>query len=175
MDKAYVKLLISIKIEGRVFMVNSILWLILMAVLLLLEIMTLRMIAIWFAVGSLAAFLITSMSENLIMQAIAFFLMSLALLIFVRPLMVKYMKPRRKKINGHNMIGKQATVVVTIDNHRATGKVFMDGKEWLAKSLDGTVIHRDTRVKVQGISGINLIVEKIYGYREGIDKLKRYG
>lgn len=143
-------------------MAHSIFWLILIAIFLFLEIMTLGMITIWLAAGALAAFILSILFDNLFIEIIVFLLMSIALFSFVRPLTVKYMNPKRIKTNYQGVIGQLATVVVTIDNHKSTGKVSVEGQEWSAKSLDGMVIDTGTRVKVQGISGVKLMVNKYY-------------
>lgn len=143
-------------------MTNSIFWLILIAVLLFIEIMTLGMVTIWFATGALAAFIISLLFDNLIFEVMVFLLLSIALLSFIRPLTIKYINPKRIKTNYPGVIGKQATVIVTIDNQKAVGRVSVEGQEWSAKSLDGTVIVAETTVKVQGISGVKLIVAKTY-------------
>ena len=52
-------------------------------------------------------------------------------------------------------------VIVTIDNMNATGQAVVDGQEWSARSADGSIIEKGTKVKVQSISGVKLIVTKI--------------
>lgn len=141
-------------------MANSVYWLIILAVLILIEIMTLGLTTIWFAGGALAAFIASLVVDNLLLEIIVFLTVSMVLLFFTRPLVLKYFNPKRIKTNYEGVIGKTALVIVTIDNLKAEGQVTVDGQEWSAKSLDGNVIEKGNVVKVQGISGVKLFVTK---------------
>jgi membrane protein implicated in regulation of membrane protease activity len=116
---------------------------------------------IWFAGGALVAFIVSLFVDNIILEIILFLLVSFALLYFTRPLVIKHFNPKRTKTNYQGVIGKEAMVTITIDNMNATGQVIVDGQEWSARSLDGNVIEKGTKVKVEGISGVKLIVSII--------------
>lgn len=139
-------------------MVNSMYWLIILAVFIFIEIITLGLTTIWFAGGALVAFIVSLFCDNLLLEVILFLLVSMSLLYFTRPLVLKYFNPKRTKTNYEGVIGKDALVIVTIDNMNAVGQVTVEGQEWSAKSLDGSIIEKGTKVKVQGISGVKLIV-----------------
>lgn len=137
---------------------NSVYWLIVLAILIFIEIMTLGLTTIWFAGGALVAFIVSLFYDNLLLEVILFLIVSMALLYFTRPLVIKYFNPKRVKTNYEGVIGKDALVLNTIDNMNATGQVIVDGQEWTARSLEGKIIEKGTKVKVQGISGVKLIV-----------------
>jgi membrane protein implicated in regulation of membrane protease activity len=99
--------------------------------------------------------------DNLLLEVILFLVVSMALLYFTRPLVIKYFNPKRIKTNYEGVIGKDALVIINIDNINATGQVLVDGQEWSAKSLEGNIIEKGTKVKIQGITGVKLIVTKI--------------
>jgi membrane protein implicated in regulation of membrane protease activity len=139
-------------------MVNSIAWLILLAFLIFVEIVTLGLTTIWFAGGALVAFIVSLFYDNLLLEIILFLVISLALLFFTRPIVKKYFNSTRIKTNYAAVIGKEALVISLIDNINATGLAVVDGQEWTARSLDGTVIEKGTKVKVESISGVKLIV-----------------
>lgn len=139
---------------------NSIYWLIALAVLLIIEIITLGLTTIWFAGGALIAFLISLVSDNLIVEFIAFFVISFALLIFTRPVAARYFNKEREKTNCDLLIGKEAKVTKQIDNLNATGEVVIDGKAWTARALnENHIIEQGKRVIIKEISGIKLIVD----------------
>jgi membrane protein implicated in regulation of membrane protease activity len=140
---------------------NSIYWLIVLAVLILIEIFTLGLTTIWFAGGALIAFIVSLFYDNLLLEVILFLVVSMALLYFTRPLVIKYFNPKRIKTNYEGVIGKDALVIIKIDNINATGQVLVDGQEWSAKALEGNTIEKGARVKIQGITGVKLIVTKI--------------
>ncbi len=141
-------------------MTNSIAWLILLAVLLIIEIITLGLTTIWFAGGALIAFIVSLFYDNLLLEIILFAAVSLLLLYFTRPYVIKYFNPKRIKTNYEGLIGKIALVTIAIDNLYAQGQVIVDGQEWSARSSDGSKIEAGAKVTIQEISGVKLIVKK---------------
>jgi membrane protein implicated in regulation of membrane protease activity len=142
-------------------MTNSINWLLILAVLIFIEIITLGLSTIWFAVGALVAFIISLFFDNLILEIILFLIISLALLYFTRPLVLKYIHPKHAKINYEGVIGKNAEVLITIDNISQTGKVNVEGQEWSARSYEGSIIEKGSTVRIQSITGAKLLVSKL--------------
>jgi membrane protein implicated in regulation of membrane protease activity len=139
-------------------MTNSILWLLILAILIFIEIITLGLTTIWFAGGALVAFIISLFIDNLLLELILFLVVSMVLLYFTRPLVLKYFNPKRTKTNYEGVIGKVALVITTIDNMNAVGQVIVDGQEWSAKAMEDVVIEKGHKVKVHGITGVKLIV-----------------
>ncbi len=141
-------------------MMNSIYWLIILAVLIFIEIITLGLTTIWFAGGALVAFILSLFFDNLLVEIIVFLVVSLILLYFTRPVVLRYFNPKRVRTNYEGVIGKEALVITTIDNMQAVGQVVVEGQEWSAKSAAGDIIEKGTRVTVQNVSGVKLIVKK---------------
>jgi len=137
---------------------NSIYWLIVLAILIFIEILTLGLTTIWFAGGALIAFIVSLFYDNLLIEIILFLIISLVLLYFTRPVVLKYFNPKRIKTNYEGVIGKEALVITTIDNINAVGQVTVDGQEWSAKSLERNIIEKGSTVRVQGITGVKLMV-----------------
>ena len=46
----------------------------------------------------------------------------------------------------------------TINNDYPTGAVYIDGKTWTARSVDGAVIPKGEMVEIERMEGIKLIV-----------------
>lgn len=147
--------------KGGISVMDSIYWIIILVILIFIEIITLGLTTIWFAGGALASFVISLFFNNLLAEIIVFLVVSLVLLYFTRPLVLKYFNPKRTITNYEGVVGKEAMVIVTIDNIKATGQVIVDGQEWSARTADGSVLDKNTKVKVQGITGVKLIVTKI--------------
>ncbi len=139
-------------------MTNSILWLLILAVLIFIEIITLGLTTIWFAGGALVAFIVSLFFDNLLLEVILFLAVSMVLLIFTRPLVLTYFNPKRTKTNYEGVIGKIAMVTATIDNMNAVGQVIVDGQEWSAKAMEDMVIEKGNKVRIHGITGVKLIV-----------------
>lgn len=141
-------------------MENSIYWLIILAILIFIEIITLGLTTIWFAGGALVAFVVSLFVDNILLELIVFLAVSVALFCFTRPIVIKYVGPKRIKTNYIGVIGKEALVDITIENSKAIGQVTVDGQEWSAKSLNGNVIEQGKVVKIQGIVDAKLIVKE---------------
>ena len=63
----------------------NLIWIGLFIILILIEIFTVGLTTIWFAIGSLAAAAANTLGANLIIQVIVFLAVSVILLIFTRP------------------------------------------------------------------------------------------
>ena len=119
-----------------------------LGVLLVVEIITLGLTTIWFAGGALAAFLAALAGGPLWLQIILFFAVSILLLIFTRPIAIKYMNKNVQKTNVDSLKGEKAVVIQTIDNLKGTGQVVIRGMEWSAKAREDKIIKEGTVVKV---------------------------
>lgn len=138
-----------------------ILWLILLVVFIAIEAATLGLTTIWFAGGSLIAVILAALGLPIYVQIAAFIVVSLVLLIFTRPIAVKYFNKDRIKTNAESIVGKKAVVTSPIDNLAATGQVSINGMEWSARTTrDEDKVEEGTIVTVIAINGVKLIVEK---------------
>lgn len=136
-------------------------WLILLAILLVTEILTLGLTTIWFAGGSLVAFLVSMIGGPLWLQITLFIVVSIVLLIFTRPLAVRYMNKNVHKTNVESLPGQKAVVTQRIDNLHGTGQVLLNGLEWTARTnKEGTFVEKDTIVNIVAVEGVKLIVEE---------------
>lgn len=137
---------------------EPIIWLILLAVLLVIEIITLGLTTIWFAAGALGAFFVSLASDNMVIQLLVFFVVSLVLLIFTRPIATRFFNTGRVKTNYESLVGKEGRVTERIDNFNQTGTVVLNGQEWTARAVKDQIIETDVRVRVVNITGVKLIV-----------------
>ena len=140
----------------------EILWLVAFGVLLLIEILTLGLTTIWFAAGALAAFLMAVLSLPLMVQIIVFIAVSALLLIFTRPIMTKHLNAKTTKTNAESLVGEKARVLIPVNNLKSEGQVMVNGMEWTARSTkDEVTFVKDEMVRIVGISGVKLIIEKL--------------
>ena len=138
---------------------NYIGWLIVFVVFAALELVSVGMTCIWFAVGALAACVTSLFTGNWIIRSIVFIIVTVLFLLFLRPLAVKYVNNKTEKTNVDSIIGRTAKVVTEIDNVNAKGMVVIDGVEWTARSKDDRVIPKETLVEVVEVSGVKVIVK----------------
>jgi len=138
-----------------------VIWLVILILAICIEVGTMGLSSIWFAGGALIAVLAAMLSLPVWLQILLFLLVSILLLVFTRPIAVKYFNKDRVRTNVESMIGRQAIVVSEIDNLQGIGQVTVGGQEWSARSEDeqkrfavGTV------VEVVAVSGVKLIVRE---------------
>ena len=138
---------------------QTIYWLILFVILLIIEIFTMGLTTIWFAGGALIAFLAGVLGFGTGIQIAVFIVVSIALLVLTRPVAIKYFNQERQKTNAESLIGGQALVIEDIDTLQSQGRVEINGQEWSAKTdePDGKIA-KNTVVVVNGIQGVKLIV-----------------
>lgn len=142
---------------------NSIImfWLILLIVCLVIEMSTMGLTTIWFAGGALVAILAAVLHLPVAVQIILFFVVSLVLLFFTRPIAVKYFNKDRVKTNVEGLVGKQAIVTGEIDNLRSEGEVILNGQVWSARSQDDQItIPTGAVVSILAIHGVKLVVRE---------------
>lgn len=140
---------------------ETIFWLILFVILLVIEILTMGLTTVWFAGGALVAFVLAFVGFGLPVQIIVFLLVSIGLLVLTRPIAMKFFNQERQKTNAESLIGQKAVVLETIDTLHGTGRAEVNGMEWSAKTDDtDEIISPGEVVVIEGIQGVKLIVKK---------------
>lgn len=142
----------------------NLIWIGLFIILLIIEVFTVGLTTIWFAIGALAAAGANTLGANLTIQIIVFLAVSIVLMIFTRPWAAKHLNKNRLKTNYESKIGEVIKITERVDNLRQTGRSIVDGQEWTVRSQDNNVIlEKDELAKVISVSGVKLIVEKYKG------------
>ena len=140
---------------------DTIFWLVLFVIFLVVEILTLGLTTIWFAGGSLVAFVLALLDVGLPIQIVAFLIVSIVLLILTRPIAVKFFNQKREKTNVDSLIGQKAIVLEAIDSLHGSGRVEINGMEWSAKTEEyGQILEQGEVVIVQAIQGVKLVVKR---------------
>ncbi|RZS92767.1 NfeD family protein [Cuneatibacter caecimuris] len=136
-------------------------WLVLFVIMVAFEAATLQLVSIWFAIGCLGGFFAALFGASVQVQIVLFLVISFLLLIAVKPLVGKYLKPKLTKTNAESLVGRRAKVTSLIDNVNGYGTVVVNGMEWTAVSADDAqVLEPETMVVIREIKGVKLIVEK---------------
>ena len=134
-------------------------WLGVAAVMGVVEIVSLSLITMWFVVGALVAFAANLLGADLFMQIVVFLIVSVACLVGLRPVFVKYRD--RGKREEPTVVGRTAVVCEELDDKGLTGRVETDDRmTWAARSADGSVIPVGAVVRVVGQESVKLIVER---------------
>ena len=137
----------------------EIMWVALLILFLVAEGATAAVTTIWFAVGSVVALIAALLGADVWVQIALFAVVSVACLMALRPVLRKYLDPKKVKTNVDALVGKQGVVIEAVDNLSGTGRVKLEGMEWAAKAANGEKIEKDTVVTVEKIEGVKLIVK----------------
>lgn len=136
-------------------------WLLLAAIFIIIEIVTLGLTTIWFAGGAFVAAIAGAFGANLAIQILCFVVVSVLLLVLTRPLAIKHLDSKTEKTNAEALVGQNAVVITKIDNLNGTGQAKINGMEWTARATDDSIINKGETVKIIEIQGVKLIVEKL--------------
>ena len=131
-------------------------WLMIFIILLLIEICTVNLVSIWFAIGALVSFFVAMITDNVLIQLVAFIVVSFVSLLITKPI-VKKMKSNKVATNLDRVIGMDAVVTEDIKRNEV-GEVKVAGKRWSAVSKKS--IKKGEEVIVDKIEGVKLIVSK---------------
>ena len=138
----------------------AIMWLAAAILLAGIEAATMGIVTIWFAIGALAALIVSLTGLSFLYQVIAFIITSGVLLYFTRPLVRKFLVKKTHRTNSDRLIGEKGVVIEKIDNVSGKGQVKVLGQIWSARSAGGETVEVDEMVTVEEISGVRLIVKK---------------
>jgi len=117
-------------------------WVIVAAVLAIVEVTTLGLVFAMLAGGALAAALVDVIdggANNVILQVAAFIVVSVALLGVVRPIARRHMMQTPETRTGvAALVGSRAVVIERVDGDG--GRVKLAGEVWSARSYDGHAV-----------------------------------
>ncbi len=134
-------------------------WLAALILLLIIEAITVGLTTIWFAAGALAAILAGLLGIGIIGQVLLFTAVSLALLIFTRPIAVRYITPHQIRTNYEDAVGRTVKITARVHNINGTGTAVLNGQEWTARSKDDRItLEEGTLAEVVAVEGVKLIL-----------------
>lgn len=136
----------------------AVFWLVMLVIFLLAEAATVSLVSLWFAAGALTAMVIGLCHGALWLQIAGFVVVSVLLLLSLRPLVRRYVTPKLTKTNVDAIVGSTGLVTVAIDNLAAVGQVKLGAMVWSARSSSGEAIAAGTRVRVDKIEGVKALV-----------------
>ena len=139
----------------------AVFWLVLFVLFLVVEGVTVTLVSTWFAIGALAAMLVSLLNAPLWFQSCVFVIVSAIALTALRPLVRKHINPKITKTNVDALIGSTGLVTAPVDNVTAQGQVKLGPMEWTARSESGDPIPEGTLVKVVRIEGVKAIVSPL--------------
>ena len=137
-------------------------WLVAIVLFVVVEINTMALTTIWFAGGSVVAFIAALLGASVKIQLVVFLIVSAVLLFFTRPFAAKFINKGTVKTNAAGLVGKKARVTAEINNQLSQGAAVVGGQEWTARAEnEEDIIPVGEMVLIKDIRGVKLIVEKI--------------
>ena len=136
-------------------------WTAALAIFVILETATAGLVSIWFAGGAAAALVCAAVGAQLWVQIVVFLVLSVVLLMLLRPMAHKWVDTKKIPTNADRAIGQNALVVEDIDRLHNRGAVRLGGVEWSARTDDGAVIAEGSLVRVLRIEGAYVYVELV--------------
>ncbi len=136
-------------------------WFVLMVIFVIIEANTVAVVSAWFAVGSLAAMIVSLVSDLVWLQVLVFLAVSAVLMLLLRPLVKKYFTPKLTKTNIDTIAGSTGLVTQEINNDLSQGQVKLGGLVWTARSTGGGPIPAGKRIYVDRLEGVKVYVSEV--------------
>lgn len=138
-----------------------ILWAALFVVFVVVELFTVQLISVWFAVSSLVTLITAALKIPFWAQLLVFVVVSGVLLALTRSIGARILKGGAIPTNSELDVGKTAKVIEKISISAGTGRATLNGVDWKAVSQGGEDIEVGETVLVKQIDSAKLIVERI--------------
>ena len=135
-------------------------WIAAAVIFIAVEAATVGLISIWFAFGAVAALVSTFLGGEIWLQIVVFLIVSAAAMYITKPIVKKYVNPRKKPTNADRLFAMVGLVTEEIDNIANTGTIAISGQTWTARSQTGENIAVGEKVQPVSIEGVKLIVAK---------------
>lgn len=137
-------------------------WLIVLALTLLLEVLTVQLVSIWFSIGAIFAEICALLKFSMPIQISVFIGISVLCLFIFYPLLNRNLRAKKQHFNADSVINEEGIVIEDINNLAGTGQVKVKNQVWSANTTDiNTIVLKNSIVKVKAINGVKLLVEKI--------------
>ena len=134
------------------------LWMVVFLGLVFLELATINLVSIWFAIGALVSFIVSLYVENVTVQIAVFVAVSAVSLLLTKKIVKKLRTREPEKTNLDRVIGKIGIVTEEITKLEP-GEVKVDGKKWSA--LSNKKIKVGSKVEILSIDGVKLNVKEV--------------
>ena len=125
----------------------------------ILEAVTYQLVSIWFAIGALGGMIAAFLGTNFYVQMAVFIVVSFICILCLRPLSMKFFKPRNVETNAQSLVGKEVLITSDVDNIRGLGEGKVDGKVWTVRSIDNSLYSKAKRLLSKKLR-VKLIVKR---------------
>lgn len=137
-----------------------VIWSLVLIATIVIEFETADMVTIWFSVGAIGALIAAALDQNIVVQIGIFIAVSLVLIVLTRPMTKRFMDKTVIRTNADRFVGMIGTITVEVPIG-GRGEVLVDNSKWIAFSSSEEIIPVGTKVMIQDIVGIKLLVSKV--------------
>lgn len=160
-DSREVMVMVLTVLDSMPIWLPAVFWLVLTVVFIIVEAETMHLVSIWFALGAIAAMILSFfLPQQIYLQISVFIVVSVLVLLFFRGFAKKKLKVGSVKTNVSALIGRHVKVTQRIEPYNF-GEVKVDGTLWTAVGLNDEMIEAGEIVEIVEISGVKLVVKKI--------------
>ena len=140
-------------------------WLVLGIGLIIAEVFTLGFVLFWFGIGAIAAAFVGFLGGGLLLQFMAFAIVSVSLTAMSRTILGKYFSHRDEdvvKMGVDSLPGQIGTVTSASKGALREGAVKVYGSTWTAFPVDGeTELTEGEKVEVVSVKGSSIYVRRV--------------
>lgn len=137
-----------------------IMWLAVGVLFLIVELLTTALVSIWFVPSAIITCLLSFVVDNLLIQIAIFVVLSAVFMVVCRKIYNKHIKKPVDDVDqNEKLLGKSATV--TEDTNGITGRILVGDVYWRAVSENGDIIQKGETVKIKGVNGTTLVINKL--------------
>lgn len=137
-------------------------WVILAALFLVVELVTVGMVSLWFMVGAIAALAAAALGAAAWLQIVLFLVVSGVCFAVLYPRLKHLVVRGQQATNADMVLGQTCVVTQRIDNIAGTGAVAVGGKTWTARTEnDSVTVEEGSLVRAEDIRGVKLIVSPV--------------
>ncbi|MEG1426842.1 MAG: NfeD family protein [Oscillospiraceae bacterium] len=134
-------------------------WLALIILGIIIEAASPQLVSIWFVLGAVAALVASFFGVPVWGQVLLAIVVSIVALVATKPLVKRIVAHKFTGTNADRYIGKEGIVITEINDVMGTGRVMVLGSSWSAISPDVRIIPAGTKVFVEKIEGVKLLVK----------------
>lgn len=140
-------------------------WGIVLVAMAVLELSTLNLVSIWFALAALISLISALLGASLPVQFVIFvFCSAVGFLIFTLLIRPKIQKARSIPTNADRIVGEEGIVLEIISPLEDTGLIRVKGQIWSARTDSKVPIEKDELVRVVSIRGVKAVVIPLNEY-----------
>ena len=135
-------------------------WLAVGVLFLIVELLTTALVSIWFVPSAIITCLLSFIVDSLLIQIAIFIVLSAIFMVVCRKIYNKHIKKPVDDVDqNEKLLGKTATV--TEDTNGITGRILVGDVYWRAVSENGDIIQKGETVKIKGVNGTTLVINKL--------------